>query len=686
MDREFGQAELKKYGINTLPHWEFDNYDQAIAFIKKNPGRYVFKPSGNVPAAGKGLLFLGQEEDGQDILALLEKNKDVWQKKAPTFQLQQFVKGVEIAVGAYFNGTDFIRPINVNIEHKKLFPGDLGPMTGEMGCYDEKTEVLTENGWKYFKNLTYKDKIASLDPKTNKLEYSRPSNIVVYTHHKKMIQIKNQTIDILVTPGHNMWVQKRRRKKWEFIRADAILTNPPKIARTAEWQGKEIKSYTVPGYIEKHRVSNSHKVPIKYPPVTMPMDIWLKFLGIFLAEGSLGGGNEKKKTSITIAQRSKKDEVRELLKHFPFKTIEFKDGFQINSVQLAKRLEKYNFGKCNTKYVPKYVKFLSPRQIKIFLDAYTLGDGTIMKGGWRILYTSSKRMANDTQELLLKINRVGIIKKRNRFEKKIWIEDHWTKQKHDAFEIIERIKKKYSYLDGRDTKIVNYRGKVYCATVSSHIMYVRRNGKPYWCGNTLSFWSETNPIFEATLEKMRQPLAQSGYHGYIDLNCIVNGQGIYPLEFTSRFGYPILQIHLEGIITPAGQWILKMARGENIKLRTKKGFQIGARVMVPTYFVSGDDPEMKVYRDLPILFKKADANLNGIHIEDVKQIKGQWRIAGTSGCLLVVTGSGTTVAAARHQVYQRIKNILIQNMFYRMDIGTKWAQDSDRLQTWGYLY
>src|SRR3989344_834296 len=45
-DREFGQEELQKVGINVLPHWEFTKFDDAIEFIKKNPDRYVLKPSG----------------------------------------------------------------------------------------------------------------------------------------------------------------------------------------------------------------------------------------------------------------------------------------------------------------------------------------------------------------------------------------------------------------------------------------------------------------------------------------------------------------------------------------------------------------------------------------------------------------------------------------------------------------
>src|SRR5262249_10250158 len=49
------------------------------------------------------------------------------------FQLQRRVTGVEVAAGAFFNGKEFIYPLNVNFEHKKLFPGNIGPSTGEMG-------------------------------------------------------------------------------------------------------------------------------------------------------------------------------------------------------------------------------------------------------------------------------------------------------------------------------------------------------------------------------------------------------------------------------------------------------------------------------------------------------------------------------------------------------------------------
>jgi phosphoribosylamine--glycine ligase len=85
------------------------------------------------------------------------------------------------------------------------------------------------------------------------------------------------------------------------------------------------------------------------------------------------------------------------------------------------------------------------------------------------------------------------------------------------------------------------------------------------------------------------------------------------------------------------------------------------------------------------LFKNNNPDWNGIHLGDVKMVDGKLRIAGQSGYAFVITGSGNTVEDARQQAYNRIKNIRLQNMFYRLDIGERWLNDSDLLQSWGYL-
>jgi len=131
-DRSFGQEELKKAGVNIIPCKEFDSFDDAVEHVVQNPGRYVIKPSGEAQNV-KRRLFVGEEEDGQDVIRMLEAYKKAFSEEIKVFQLQRRVTGVEVAVGAFFNGKQFVHPINVNFEHKKLFPGNLGPPTGEMG-------------------------------------------------------------------------------------------------------------------------------------------------------------------------------------------------------------------------------------------------------------------------------------------------------------------------------------------------------------------------------------------------------------------------------------------------------------------------------------------------------------------------------------------------------------------------
>jgi phosphoribosylamine--glycine ligase len=99
-DRSFGQDEMKQRGIPILSYQTFTDFDEGIEYVKNNPDAYVIKPSG--PAQNyKDLLFVGQEEDGSDIVRMLETYKRVWAKKIKVFQLQKRVTGVEVGVGVY---------------------------------------------------------------------------------------------------------------------------------------------------------------------------------------------------------------------------------------------------------------------------------------------------------------------------------------------------------------------------------------------------------------------------------------------------------------------------------------------------------------------------------------------------------------------------------------------------------
>lgn len=200
---------------------------------------------------------------------------------------------------------------------------------------------------------------------------------------------------------------------------------------------------------------------------------------------------------------------------------------------------------------------------------------------------------------------------------------------------------------------------------------------------TFMYWSGTNRIFQATLEKMGPALLDEGYVGYIDINCIVNANGIYPLEFTSRFGYPTISIQQEGIQMPISEFLYELAAGTLTEFKAKKGFQIGVRIVVPPYPFNDPKTFATYSKDEAILFKKP--GLEGVHIVDVKQVNNQWFITGDTGVVLVIVGTGQTLRQAQAQVYSRVNNVMIPNMYYRKDIGDRWYDDSDRLHCWGYL-
>ncbi|HEY4799733.1 MAG TPA: phosphoribosylglycinamide synthetase C domain-containing protein [Bacteroidia bacterium] len=331
-DRSFGQEELKSHGVNIIPFHDFSSFDDAIRYVNENPNKYVIKPSGAAQNY-KQLLFVGEEDDGKDVIQMLEAYKKAWSNKIKIFQLQRRVTGVEVAVGAFFNGVQFMTPINVNFEHKKLFPGNIGPATGEMG--------------------------------------------------------------------------------------------------------------------------------------------------------------------------------------------------------------------------------------------------------------------------------------------------------------------------------------------------------------TTMYWSEPNKIFAATLQKMEKKLAEEKYVGYMDVNCMVNAQGIYPLEFTARFGYPTISIQQEGINMPISEFLLGMADGSLKEFKTRKGFQLGVRIVMPPFPFNDDETYNAHSKDFVIGFKKP--NRDGIHIEDVKMENGEWLVAGNSGVVIIVVGTGSTMKQAKAQAYARVANIIIPGMYFRDDIGRRWIDDSDKLHTWGYL-
>lgn len=683
LDREFGQSELNSVGVDVLPSWNFTSFDDAIDFVSKNPDRYVLKPSGKAQSE-KELLFIGQEEDGKDILQVLEHYKANWSKKIKEFQLQKFAEGVEIAVGAFFNGKEFVMPVCVNFEHKRLFPGELGPSTGEMGtaifytkdnpvfektllrtkeklaaskyvgyvdincianskgvwplewtCFDEETEILTKSGWKRYTEVRVGDLTLAINPVNREVDWKRITNRLVRHYRGKMIKIgaKNKShsaIDVLVTPEHKLLVSTYGGLR--AVRADSIPIHNTKLIRIGTFKGELVEFIEVPEYVSEHVYRNGTVLRTVQPTVNIPTKSFMSFLGLFLAEGYSSGDFVKIYQS---SENPNRGGIEKILDNFPFRYTNQEDGYQISSIQLCRFLRALGLEgvHAGTKFIPARFKNLAPEYLEALVEGFLLGDGHRHKrGGQPYLGTSSRKLADDLQESILKCGKLANI--RIQHIKGTPCFGNYLRRNDMHVLSVRRKKTDYS-LDKRVIGEVPYNGMIWDVEVEDwHTLLVRRNGKPFW-----------------------------------SLNC--------------RFGYPTISIQMEGITSDWGPFLSDIAHGNDTQLKTKKGYQVGVVVAIPPWPFQDDSAFRKYSEGATILFRRQA--LDGIHIGEIKLEEGDWHIAGRSGYALVVTGSGATMSDAIDKAYQNVKNVMIPNMFYRSDIGQRWTHDSDKLLSWGYV-
>jgi phosphoribosylamine--glycine ligase len=164
-DRAFAQRVLARIGLQTAEVMEFSGLADAEDFLDRHPGRYVLKFNGTNFSSNEN--YVGRLADGADVRAVLRAKFFERQGESFSFVLMQHIEGVEMGVGAYFNGERFIGEACLDWEHKRFFPGDLGELTGEMGTiatFDRSrkfldltlrrmTPLLSANGYCGYINL-----------------------------------------------------------------------------------------------------------------------------------------------------------------------------------------------------------------------------------------------------------------------------------------------------------------------------------------------------------------------------------------------------------------------------------------------------------------------------------------------------------------------------------------------------
>jgi phosphoribosylamine---glycine ligase len=204
---------------------------------------------------------------------------------------------------------------------------------------------------------------------------------------------------------------------------------------------------------------------------------------------------------------------------------------------------------------------------------------------------------------------------------------------------------------------------------------------------TIVTYDDSDRLFDLTLARLAPLLRDGGYVGYINLNTIINEQGIWPLELTCRFGYPGFAI-LDAL-QPAGWAALfrQMLRKDELRFRTLRGFACGVVLTVPPFPYRYGYSELS--RGLPVSWDPAlqPEELERLHFSEVaRDLNGKLVTSGITGYLGVATGTGATVAQAQQQAYDLARRVYVPNLRYRVDIGDAFRDRGQALlRKLGYL-
>ncbi|KKN13894.1 hypothetical protein LCGC14_1001630 [marine sediment metagenome] len=363
-------------------------------------------------------------------------------------------------------------------------------------CYDKKTEVFTNEGWKYFKDLKGNELI--LTRKANgETEWSKILAKQKYYYEGKMYSIKSKGIDLVVTPDHQFCLISNKKYKskycsfypskdgyiWRTI-PEMTSSGSHFIPKVFKWRAKRAKYFTLFSVNQTNKNDYNSNITQK-----IKMRDWLRFLGLYLSEGCVFK-NLFSIYGITIYQNhNKKTDVyiEKILQKLPFNYIKTKRGWNIYSKSLYMYLKPLGLSK--NKYIPNEIKQLCGRQLKILLELLIFGDG--WKGKKREFYyfTASKQLADDVQEIAYKCGyNAEIYWRKGRKcsispKPKIGL-PQWTvyfnnsKKQGNLEKIVVG-----NLIYKNKIKKINYKDYVYDVTVKNHTLWIRRNNKCVWSGN-----------------------------------------------------------------------------------------------------------------------------------------------------------------------------------------------------------
>jgi len=319
-------------------------------------------------------------------------------------------------------------------------------------CVDDKTECLTEDGFKKYSDLIIGEKIVSYNINEDALELQALEHITINNYDGEMVHVKHRSLDMLLTPNHRCIVDRLTYRQSNGKRSKKFI---PDIVKASN-----LNSQTYPLLSATLRDS--------YPEIYS--DDIIRLCGWILTEGSI----QNKLIKITQSH----------IVHSQY-TAEIEQSLANLGAEYTKRVDQrrtdfYIRGNIRnellrlvpqSKPFPKWIVKLPTRQLRIMFDTLMKGDGA-QNGEY---FWQSNNESNDVFQHLATICGFRSHKART--------------AGHDNAIFMPRRSRHAEVRSGRNQIFrENHKGIVWCPTVKNGAFIARRNGKVFITGNSLPFY------------------------------------------------------------------------------------------------------------------------------------------------------------------------------------------------------
>ena len=137
--KNFAKDLMQKYNIPTARYEVFEDYDEALNFVKISPFPTVIKYDGL--AAGKGVVIANDLDEAEKALSDMLKDDKFG---TPKVVIEEYLEGQEFSFMCFVDGEN-VYPLEMAQDHKRAYDNDLGPNTGGMGAYSPLPFITNED-------------------------------------------------------------------------------------------------------------------------------------------------------------------------------------------------------------------------------------------------------------------------------------------------------------------------------------------------------------------------------------------------------------------------------------------------------------------------------------------------------------------------------------------------------------